>query len=158
LDACTEHGVAVTTGEGSPIAPAELTWALVLAAARHIPAEAAATRDGKGQTTLGWDLAGKTLGIYGYGAIGALRGTEGRAFGMRVVATGREGSLERARTDGLETTDRGTLFGDSDVVSLHLKLTDETRGIVGPDDLAAMKPTALLVNTARAGLVAPGAL
>jgi len=158
LEACTERGVLVTTGDGSPVAPAELTWALVLAAARHIAAEVAATRDGRWQTTLGWELAGKTLGIYGYGAIGALVASYGKAFGMRVVVTGRAGSLHRAQEAGFETINRATLFRDADVVSLHLKLTDETRGIVTADDLAAMKPTALLVNTARAGLVVHGAL
>ncbi len=158
LDACTDLGIAVTTGEGSPVAPAELTWALVLAAARYVPAAVVATRNGMWQTTLGRELAGTTLGIYGYGAIGARVALYGGAFGMHVVVTGREGSLERAATDGLETVDRATLFRDADVVSLHLKLTDETRGIVTAADLAAMKPTALLVNTARAALVARGAL
>ncbi len=158
LAACTELGIAVSTGEGSPVAPAELTWALILAAARYIPAEVAATRIGQWQTSLGWELAGKTLGIYGFGSIGALVAGYGRAFGMRVLVTGRQGSLERAQAARFETTDRATLFRDSDVLSLHLKLTDETRGVVAGSDLASMKPTALLVNTARAALIAPGAL
>jgi len=158
LDACTEHGVAVSIGGGSPVAPAELTWALTLAARRHIPRETAAVRAGGWQTTIGSELAGTTLGIYGYGAIGALVARYGAAFGMRVVASGREGSLARAAADGVETVSRETLFRDSDVLSLHVKLTDETRGIVTAADLAAMKPSALLVNTARSGLIEPGAL
>ena len=158
LDACTALGIAVSTGEGSPVAPAELTWALILAAARHVPAEVAATRGGQWQTSLGWELAGKTLGIYGFGSIGELVAGYGRVFGMNVLVTGRQGSLERAQAAGYETTDRATLFREPDVLSLHLKLTDETRGIVTAADLDSMKPTALLVNTARAALVAPGAL
>jgi len=158
LDACTEHGVAVTIGGGSPVAPAELTWGLVLAARRHIAREAASLRAGRWQTTLGAELAGTTLGIYGYGSIGAVVARYGRAFDMRVVAAGREGSRSRAAADGLEVVSRDELFRESDVLSLHLKLTDETRGGVGAADLASMKPSALLVNTARAGLIEPGAL
>jgi len=158
LDACTEHGIAVAVGDGSPVAPAELTWGLVLAARRHIPLETAAVRAGLWQTTVGSELAGATLGIYGYGSIGALVARYGRAFGMRVTATGREGSVARATADGVETVSRDALFAEADVLSLHLKLSDETRGIVTAADLASMKPAALLVNTARAGLIEPGAL
>jgi D-3-phosphoglycerate dehydrogenase len=158
LEACTEHGVVVTTGSGSPVAPAELTWALVLAAVRLLPQEAAALRRGRWQTTLGTELSGKTLGVYGYGSIGALVAGYGRAFGMRVLVTGRERSRERARADEFEPVEREHLFRSADVLSLHLKLTGETRGIVTAADLASMRPTALLVNTARARLIAPGAL
>jgi D-3-phosphoglycerate dehydrogenase len=158
LLACTEHGVTVSVGGGSPVAPAELTWGLILAAARHIPREATAVRHGQWQSTLGWELNGKTLGIYGYGSIGAVVAGYGRAFGMRVLVTGREGSRTRADAAGLETAGREVVFRESDVVSLHLKLNDETRGIVTDDDLSSMKPTALLVNTSRAALIAPGAL
>ena len=158
VEACTEHGVVVTTGGGSPVAPAELTWGLVLAARRHIAREAASVRAGGWQTALGSELAGTTLGIYGYGSIGALVARYGGAFDMRVVAAGREGSRSRAAADGVEVVTREALFREADVLSLHLKLTDETRGIVGPGDLASMKPSALLVNTARAGLIEPGAL
>ena len=158
LDACTEHGVAVSVGGGSPVAPAELTWGLALAAVRHIPAEATAIRAGGWQTTIGSELDGKTLGIYGYGGIGALVAGYGRAFGMRVLASGREGSSARAAADGFDTVPREVLFRESDVLSLHLKLTDETCGIVTAADLDSMKPSALLVNTARSGLVEPGAL
>jgi D-3-phosphoglycerate dehydrogenase len=156
--ACTEHGVAVCVGGGSPVAPAELTWGLILAAARDIPGEAASVRAGGWQRSLGWELAGKTLGIYGYGAIGALVGRYARAFGMRVLAAGREGSAARARADGVDVAATAAVFREADVLTLHLKLTEETRGIVTAGDLAAMKPSALFVNTARAGLVEPGAL
>lgn len=158
LEACTEHGVAVSVGEGSPVAPAELTWGLVLAARRHIPLESAAVRAGGWQTTIGSELAGTMLGIYGYGSIGALVARYGLAFGMQVIASGREGSLARAATDGVEAVSREALFAESDVLSLHVKLTDETRGIVTAADLSSMKPSALLVNTARAGLIEPGVL
>ena len=158
LDSCTEHGVAVCVGGGSPIAPAELTWGLILASVRHIPRESSTVRSGGWQTTIGSELHGKTLGIYGYGGIGALVARYGRAFGMRVVASGREGSAARASADGVETVPRDALFRNSDVLSLHLKLTDETRGVVTAADLASMKPSALLVNTARSGLIELGAL
>jgi D-3-phosphoglycerate dehydrogenase / 2-oxoglutarate reductase len=158
VDACSERGVLVCTGEGSPVAPAELTWALVLAALRHIPREAAALAAGRWQTGLGSDLDGKTIGIYGYGSIGALVARYAQAFGMRVLASGRTRSAERAAADGVEVTPPEALFRDADVLSLHLKLTDETRAIVTAADLASMKPTALLVNTARAGLIEHGAL
>jgi D-3-phosphoglycerate dehydrogenase len=158
LGACTERGVAVSAGGGSPIAPAELTWGLILASARHIPREVASTRSAGWQTTLGWELAGKTLGIYGYGSIGALVAGYARAFGMHVLVAGRQGSVVRAAADGFATTEPEALFRESDVLSLHLKLTDETRGIVTAADLASMKVSALLVNTARSALVSHGAL
>jgi D-3-phosphoglycerate dehydrogenase len=125
---------------------------------RHVPREAAALTAGRWQTAVGSDLDGKTLGIYGYGSIGALVARYARAFGMRVAAFGRSGSAARAAADGVDTVSREELFRESDVLSLHLKLTDETRGIVTPADLASMKATAVLVNTARAGLIRPGAL
>jgi D-3-phosphoglycerate dehydrogenase / 2-oxoglutarate reductase len=158
LGACTERGVAVSTGSGSPVAPAELTWGLILASARHIPGEVASTRSGGWQTTLGWELAGRTLGVYGYGSIGAIVAGYARAFGMRILVAGRQGSVDRAAEEGFDAADRGTLFRESDVLSLHLKLTDETRGIVTAAELASMKPSALLVNTARSALISPGAL
>ncbi len=159
LPACTEHGVAVAVGGGSPIGPAELTWALLLAAVRHLPAEVAALKGGRWQTTLGRELRGRTLGIFGYGSIGALVAGYGRAFGMSVGVWGREGSLSRAAADGFTTArSQRDLFARSDVVSLHIKLNTETRGIVTADDLAAMRPDSVLVNTSRAELIAPGAL
>jgi D-3-phosphoglycerate dehydrogenase len=159
LAACTRHGVAVAVGPGSPYAPAELTWGLVLAAMRHIPQEMAHMKAGKWQTTLGYSLHGRTLGIFGYGKIGSLVAGYGRAFGMHVLVWGRAGSLTRARTDGFDTVhSQAELFERSDVLSLHLRLLEETRGIVTTTDLARMKPSALLVNTSRAGLIALGAL
>ncbi|MGH2479046.1 MAG: D-2-hydroxyacid dehydrogenase family protein [Ktedonobacteraceae bacterium] len=160
LVACTRHGVAVATGSGSPYAPAELTWGLVLAAMRRIPAEAARLKAGQWQPALGLGLRGRTLGIFGYGQIGSLVAGYGRAFGMRVLVWGRAGSsLTRAQADGFDTVaSQHTLFERSDVLSLHIKLTAETRGIVKGADLASMKPTAVLVNTSRADLVVPGAL
>lgn len=159
LDACTRRGIPVAAGGGSPYSTAELTWALALAALRHIPAEVANLKAGRWQRTLGVGLRGRTLGIFGYGKIGSLVAGYGRAFDMRVLAWGREGSLERARADGFETAgSQAELFEQSDVLSLHIKLVQETRGIVTAADLARMKPTALLVNTSRADLIQPGAL
>lgn len=159
LAACTRRGVAVAVGTGSPYAPAELTWALVLASLRHIPYEVARLRAGHWQSTLGTGLRGRTLGIWGYGKIGTLVAGYGLAFGMDVLVWGREGSRTRAQADGYAVApDRETLFDRSDILSLHLKLDPETRGIVTAADLARMKPTALLVNTSRAGLIEPGAL
>ncbi|MEI2609751.1 MAG: D-2-hydroxyacid dehydrogenase family protein [Candidatus Promineifilaceae bacterium] len=157
--ACSRHHVLICAGTGSPVAPAELTWALIMAAMRHIPQEVAHLRAGGWQTTVGKVLRGRTLGIFGYGKIGALVAGYGRAFGMKVLVWGREGSLARGRADGYTPTpDAATLFAQSDVLSLHLRLTPETRGLVSPNDLALMKPDALLVNTSRAELMAPGAL
>jgi D-3-phosphoglycerate dehydrogenase len=159
LAACARRGVVVTAGTGSPYAPAELTWALALAALRHIPYEVARLRAGHWQSTMGTGLRGRTLGIWGYGKIGTLVAGYGRAFGMEVRIWGREGSLSRARADGFAlAAGREELFERSDVLSLHLKLSAETRGIVTGADLARMRPDALLVNTGRAELIVPGAL
>lgn len=159
VDACARRGVTLAVGTGSPYAPAELTWALVLAAMRRIPQEVAHLRAGGWQHLLGTTVRGRTLGIFGYGRIGSLVAGYGRAFGMRVVAWGREGSQTRARADGYEVAANvDELFASSDVLSLHLRLTDETRSIVTARDLSRMKPTALLVNTSRAELIEPRAL
>lgn len=159
LAACERRGITVTVGTGSPFAPAELTWALVLAAARHLPREVARLRAGHWQSTMGTGLRGRTLGIWGYGKIGTLVAGYGRAFGMEVRVWGREGSLSRARADGYDLfASREELFEGSDVLSLHLKLSAETRGIVTASDLARMRPDALLVNTSRAELIEAGAL
>jgi D-3-phosphoglycerate dehydrogenase len=159
MEACERRGVRVAVGTGSPYAPAELTWALVMAAMRRIPQEAARLRAGGWQSTLGTLLRGRTLGVWGYGKIGSLVAGYGRAFGMRVLAFGREGSQTRAHADGFETTfEKQTLLEQSDVLSLHLRLTKETRGIVTAADLASMRRDALLVNTSRAELIEPGAL
>lgn len=159
LAACTRHGVLVTSGGGSATATAELTWALVLAASRHIPQEVASMKAGRWQSRLGVGLSGRTLGIFGYGKIGSVVAGYGRAFDMKVVVWGREGSLTRAQADGYETVgSQAELFERADVLSLHVKLTKETRGIVRAGDLARMKPAALLVNTSRADLIEAGAL
>jgi D-3-phosphoglycerate dehydrogenase len=159
LGACTRRGIVVCTGSGSPHAPAELTLALMLASFRCLVDDVAALRAGVWQTTVGRELHGRTLGIVGYGTIGALVGRYGTALGMHVLAWGRAGSLARAESDGCEPVpDLDTLCSRSDVVTLHLKLSPETRGIVTAQRLARMKPDALLVNTARAGLIEPGAL
>ncbi len=159
IDACTERGVVVCTGSGSAHAPAELTLALILASARRLVEDVVALRSGTWQTTVGTELHGRTLGIVGYGTIGALVARYGRALGMTVLAWGRAGSLERARADAIDTEpDLEALFARSDVVSLHLKLSTQTRGIVTPRLLAVMRADALLVNTARAGLIESAAL
>jgi D-3-phosphoglycerate dehydrogenase len=160
--ACTRRGVVLSSNlhAGTPsYAAAELTWALVLAAARQIPLQTAALRRGIWQAGMGHTLRGKTLGVFGYGRIGRVVAGYGKAFGMQVLAHGRTGSLDRARADGVGVAaDKAQLFAECDVVSLHLRLVEATRGIVTAEDLARMKPSALLVNTSRAGLVAPGAL
>lgn len=159
LDACARRGVEVLVGTGSPVAPAELTWALLMAAMRFIPQEVASMRAGHWQSMLGRALHGRTLGIWGYGKIGSMVAGYGRAFGMNVLVWGREGSLSRAHADGFTTVaGKSDLFERSDVLSLHLRLTKETRGIVTSADLARMKSDALLVNTSRAELIESGAL
>jgi D-3-phosphoglycerate dehydrogenase len=157
---CTERGIVVSAGgSGGPNATAELAWALILSALRHIPQEVNALKAGRWQTTLGTGLAGKTLGIYAYGRIGALMATVGRAFGMKVLCWGREASLERARQAGFDVApSRAAFFETADVITLHIQLNTETKGIVAAEDLARMKPSALLVNTSRAPIIVEGAL
>src|SRR2546426_10367628 len=155
IEACTRRGVVVSaqTGPGRPsYATAELTWGLVIAAFRRIPQEMAALKAGKWQAyPIGIGLRGKTLGIYGYGKIGAVVAGYGRAFGMNVLAWGRETTLAKARADGHAAAGReGEGFEESDAPSLHLRVISATRGIVTAADLARMKPTALFVNTSRA--------
>jgi D-3-phosphoglycerate dehydrogenase len=140
-------------------AAAELTWGLVLAAMRQIPQQMASLRSGSWQMGVGDSLRGKTLGIFGYGRIGAVVAGYGRGFGMRVLVWAREESLSRARADGhVPAADKGSFFRDCDVLSLHMRLVPATRGIVTATDLARMRPTSLLVNTSRAVLIEPGAL
>jgi D-3-phosphoglycerate dehydrogenase / 2-oxoglutarate reductase len=171
LAACTERGIAVLEGVGSPFAPAELTWALIMAAQRRIPQYVANLKQGAWQQSglktsalppnfgLGQVLRGQTLGVWGYGKIGRIVAGYGKAFGMRVLIWGREHSLEAAQADGYETAaSREALFEESDVLSLHLRLNDNTRGIVTLADLMRMKPTALFVNTSRAELLEENAL
>jgi D-3-phosphoglycerate dehydrogenase len=162
VDACTRSGVIVSSSqhEGTPsYAAAELTWALVLGAMRQLPQQAAALRAGRWQIGVGHSLRGKTLGIYGYGRIGGVVAGYGRAFGMNVRVWAREASRARAQGDGYAVAaSKRAFFEECDVLSLHMRLVDATRGIVTEADLGRMKPTALLVNTSRAGLIAPGAL
>ncbi len=162
IEACTEHGVIVSSNQhaGSPsYAAAELTWGLVIAAMRQIPQQMQALQTGRWQIGVGRSLRGRTLGIYGYGRIGAEVARYGAAFGMKVLVWAREASLQRAREDGWEAAPaKRRFFETSDVLSLHMRLVKETRGIVTAEDLERMKPSALLVNTSRAGLIAPGAL
>ncbi len=162
VDACTQLGIVVSSNQhaGTPsYATAELTWALVLAAMRQIPQQMSALKAGKWQIGVGNSLRGKTLGIYGYGRIGSAVAGYGRAFGMNVLVWARERSLERARSDSYAVArSKEAFFSESDVLSLHMRLVDATRGIVTAADLARMKPTALLVNTSRAPLIEPGAL
>jgi D-3-phosphoglycerate dehydrogenase len=162
VDACTQHGIIVSSNmhaDSPSYAAAELTWGLVLAAMRQIPQQAAALKSGVWQRGVGHTLREKTLGIFGYGRIGAVVAGYGAAFGMNVLVWAREASLERARADGYATaSSKAQFFADSDVLSLHMRLVDATRGIVTAADLSRMKPSALLVNTSRAPLIAPGAL
>jgi D-3-phosphoglycerate dehydrogenase / 2-oxoglutarate reductase len=162
IDACTRHGVVVSSNlhaDTPSYATAELTWALVLAAVRQIPEQVAALQRGTWQIGLGQTLRGKTLGIYGYGRIGQVIAGYGKAFGMKVCVWARDASRARAREDGYDVApSRAAFFAGCDVISLHMRLVDATRGIVDAADLARMKPTAVLVNTSRAGLIAPGAL
>ena len=162
IDACTRLGIVVSSDQhpGSPsYATAELTWALILAAVRQIPQQVTALKAGQWQMGIGTTLRGKVLGIYGYGRIGSTVAGYGRSFGMHVLVWAREASLIRARTDGYSTATSKTEFFDTcDVLSLHMRLVDGTRGIVIDEDLACMKSSALLVNTSRAALIQPGAL
>lgn len=160
LAACTERGIVVSAGgAGKPNPTAELTWALILAALRHLPYEVERLKQGYWQSTVGAGLKARTLGVYAFGRIGSIVAEVGRAFGMRVVCWGREGSTARARTAGFEVASgRQAFFEQADVLSLHIPLNQETRGIVTAGDLARMKSSALLVNTSRAHIIAEGAL
>jgi len=171
VDACTKLGIAVAEGVGSPVAPAELTWALIMAAMRRLPQYVGNLKHGAWQQSglkaasmpanfgIGMVLKGKTLGLWGFGRIGELVAGYGRAFGMNVIVWGSETSRERARAAGYTIAEsRESFFETSDVLSLHLRLAESTRGVVKFDDLARMKPTSLLVNTSRAELIEEGAL
>jgi len=158
--ACTEKGILVCgAGAGIPNHTAELTWGLIFSVLRHIPEEVQRLKAGRWQTTIGTTVVGKTLGVYAYGRIGSIVAGVGRAFGMRVVCWGREGSTAKARADGFEVAaSREAFFETADIVSLHIPLNKETRGIVKHSDLARMKPTALIVNTSRGPIIEEGAL
>ena len=169
--ACTERGIAVAEGVSSPVAPAELTWALIMAALRRLPQYVGNLKHGAWQQSglkaasmpanfgLGQVLHGRVLGIWGYGRVGQIVAGYGRAFGMQVLVWGSAESMARARADGYATAhSKADFFAYADVLSLHLRLSDATRGAVRLEDLSRMKPTALLVNTSRAELIEPDAL
>ena len=162
VDACTRLGVVLSSSQHADTpsyATAELTWGLALAAMRMIPQQMNSLRAGKWQFGVGSSLRGKTFGIYGYGRIGSVVAGCVRAFGMQVLVWARAGSLERARADGHATAaSKEAFFAECDILSLHMRLKDATRGIVTAADLARMKPAALIVNTSRAQLIEPGAL
>ncbi len=171
LQACTERGIAVAEGVGSPVAPAELTWALIMAAMRRLPQYISTLKHGGWQQSgmksasmppnfgLGMVLRGRTLGIWGYGKVGRLVAGYGKAFGMQVLVWGSQPSREKAVSDGMQVVSGPEeLFAQSDVLTLHLRLSDETTGIVRLEDLSRMKPTSLLVNTSRAELIEHDAL
>jgi D-3-phosphoglycerate dehydrogenase len=162
LDACTRRGVIVSSSlhPGTPsYAAAELTWGLILAAMRQIPQQMAALQAGTWQIGVGRTLREKTLGIYGYGRIGSVVAGYGKAFGMNVLVWARGASLSTAQADGYRAAlSKEAFFEECDVLSLHMRLVDATRGIVTAADLARMKPSALIVNTSRAPLIEPGAL
>ncbi|MDB5820367.1 MAG: 3-phosphoglycerate dehydrogenase [Rhizobacter sp.] len=171
VEACTRLGIAVAEGVGSPIAPAELTWALIMAAMRRLPQYIGNLKHGAWQQSglkagsmpanfgIGMVLRGKTLGIWGYGRIGQLVAGYAKAFGTRVVVWGSETSRAKAQADGHEAAEsRQAFFQECDIITLHLRLSDSTRGLVTLDDLSLMKPTALMVNTSRAELIEEGAL
>lgn len=160
LQACTEKGIIVCAGgTGNSNATAELTWGLILSALRNLPLEVNRLKNGQWQSTVGIGVQGKTLGIYAYGKIGSVVAAVGKAFGARVICWGREGSTGRAKSAGFEVPNsREDFFAIADIISLHLPLNKDTRGIVKHSDLACMKPTALLVNASRSGLIEMGAL
>lgn len=171
LQACTERGIAVSEGTSSPVAPAELTWALLMAAMRRLPHYIGNLKHGAWQQSglkassmppnfgIGTNLSGKKLGIWGYGKIGKIVAGYGKAFGMQVIVWGSEASREAAVQDGyVAAPTRELFFAHSDVVSLHLRLTDTTQHAVKATDLALMKPSAILINTSRAELIEPDAL
>jgi D-3-phosphoglycerate dehydrogenase len=171
IDACTRQGIAVAEGVGTPVAPAELTWALVMAAMRRLPQYIGNLKHGAWQQAglksasmpvnfgLGMVLKGKTLGVWGYGRVGRLVAGYGKAFGMHVTVWGSAEARAKAQADGcVPAPSREAFFEACDVLSLHLRLNDDTRALVSLDDLSRMKPTALLVNTSRAELIQDGAL
>ncbi len=169
--ACTERGIAIAEGVGSPVAPAELTWALIMAAMRRLPQYIANLKHGAWQQSglraasmppnfgLGMILRGKTIGIWGYGKIGRIVASYAKAFGMNVRIWGREASRAQALSDGFQVAStRAEFFAQCDIISLHLRLTEETRGMITLEDLSQMKPTSLIVNTSRAELIEQDAL
>jgi D-3-phosphoglycerate dehydrogenase / 2-oxoglutarate reductase len=171
IEACTRLGIAVTQGGTSPVATAELTWALIMAAMRRLPQYIGNLKHGAWQQAglragsmpanfgLGVRLSGKLLGVWGYGRVGRIVARFGQAFGMRVVVWGSEGSRLAAQADGFEAgPDRESFFTECDVLCVHLRLSNATQGLIGQSDFARMKPTALFVNTSRAEIIDDNAL
>lgn len=160
IDACTRHGIAVCSEHArTSFATAELTWGLIIAAMRDLPAQIASLRGGGWQTRAGRALRGRTLGVYGYGRIGRQVANYGKAFGMCVLVWSRERGRAAARADGFEiASSHAALFEAADVLTMHIRLVPETRALVRAEDLARMKPDAVFVNTSRAELVAEHAL
>ena len=158
--ACTERGIIISASGGGNSSPTvELTWALILASVRNLATEINNMQQGRWQSTAGIGLQGKTLGVYAYGKIGSSVAKVGKAFGMKVVCWGRDGSTAKAREAGFEiAASRAAFFAESDIVTLHLPLNRETRGLVTAADLALMKPAARIVNSSRAPIIAEGAL
>lgn len=159
LQACTNYSIAVAEGIGFPVAPAELTWLLIMNALRQVPQAIAGMQAGKWQTNIGSTVNGKLIGIWGYGKIGKLIAGYAKAFGAEVIVWGSENSRAQAVQDGhMAAESKAAFFAQADVVTLHLRLTDCTRTIVTASDLSLMKPDAVLVNTSRAELIEAGAL
>ena len=162
IDSCTRLGIVVSSSQHADtpsFATAEFTWGLVLAGMRAIPQQVANMKAGKWQIGVGQSVGGKTLGIYGYGRIGSVVAGYGKAFGMKVLVWAREPAMAKARAHDYATAaSKAEFFEQCDVLSLHMRLVDGTRGIVKAEDLARMKPSALLVNTSRAPLIEPNAL
>lgn len=158
IDAAAELGITVCGTGSSPTAAAELTWALLLAAARQLPREVGAFRGGQWQVAVGSDLHGKTLGVLGLGHSGSMVARYGQAFGMRVLAWSQNMTPALAREQGAGYVPFDTLLAESDFLSIHVRLSDRTRGLIGADQLARMKPTCWLVNTARGPIVDEAAL
>jgi D-3-phosphoglycerate dehydrogenase / 2-oxoglutarate reductase len=162
IDACSRHGIIVSSSqhpEAPSYATAELTFGLIIAAARQIPQQMASLKAGRWQVGVGSTLRGKMLGVFGYGRIGGAVARYGKAFGMNVLIWARAATLFKAQADGWDTApSKAAFFTECDVITLHMRLVDATRGVVTGADLARMKPSALIVNTSRAGLIEPGAL
>ncbi|WP_312312482.1 D-2-hydroxyacid dehydrogenase family protein [Empedobacter brevis] len=159
LAACTKYGVAVAEGVGSPIAPAELTWALIMNATRKIPQAIEAMKKGEWQTNIGSAIHGKTIGIWGYGKIGQKIAQYAKVFGAEVLVWGSENSRQKAKEDGYQAANsREEFFSISDVISLHIRLNEQTKGSVKFEDLKLMKREAVIVNTSRAELIEENAL
>jgi phosphoglycerate dehydrogenase-like enzyme len=158
LEAAARHGIVVCGTGYLPHPTAEHTWALILAAARHLDTELPGMRAGGWQSTVGTGLHGKTLGLLGLGGLGSRVAKVGQAFGMETIAWSQNLTAERAAEHGVRAVSREELFAGSDVLSIHLVLSDRTRGLVGAAELDAMKPDALLVNTSRGPIIDEGAL